>query len=110
MQSVAMENLLSRQPQRWLPKGSSSWDELITAAVERAVTDKDASGALERWTWGKFQPLTLQHPLLGPVPGIGGQIGPGTVPQPGNSYTVKAAGRSFGASQRFTIDLRDMDG
>lgn len=110
MQSVAMENLLSRQPPRWLPKGYASWDELVTAAVERAVADKDAPSNLERWTWGKFLPLTLQHPLLGPVPGVARAIGPGTVPQAGNSFTVKAAGRSFGASQRFTIDMGELDG
>ncbi|HSE48106.1 MAG TPA: penicillin acylase family protein [Terriglobales bacterium] len=109
MQSVALENLLARQPQRWLPKGTANWDELITAAVERAVTDKEAPRNLDDWTWGKFLPLTLAHPLLGPVPGVGRFVGPGTVPQAGNSFTVKAAGRSFGASQRFTIDLGKLD-
>jgi len=110
MQSVALESLLSRQPQRWLPKGVTSWDELVAAAVERAVSDKDAPRDLTQWTWGKFLPLSLQHPLFGSVPGLSHWSGPGTVPQPGNAYTVKAAGRGFGASQRFTIDLGDLDG
>jgi penicillin amidase len=110
MQSVALESLLLRQPQRWLPKGMASWDELLAAAVERAVADKDAPRELAQWTWGKFLPLSLQHPLFGNVPGLRHWSGPGTVPQPGNAYTVKAAGRGFGASQRFTIDLGDLDG
>ncbi|MDP9267831.1 MAG: penicillin acylase family protein [Acidobacteriota bacterium] len=110
MQSVALEGLLLRQPQRWLPKGVASWDELLAAAVERAVTDKDAPRDLGQWTWGRFLPLSLQHPLFGGVPVLNHWSGPGTVPQPGNAYTVKAAGRGFGASQRFTIDLGDLDG
>jgi penicillin amidase len=109
MQSVALENLMSRQPPRWLPKGFANWDELITAAVEKALTSKDAPRHPSRWTWGKFLPLTLQHPLFGAVPGVGRWVGPGTIPQDGNSFTVKAAGRGFGASQRFTIDLGDLD-
>jgi len=110
LNSVALENLLTRQPERWLPKGVANWDELITAAVEKAVDDKDAPRNLERWTWGRFLPLTLQHPLFGPVPVVGKRIAPGAVPQSGNSFTVKAAGRGFGASQRFSIDMGDLDG
>lgn len=110
MQSVALETLLTRQPQRWLPKGFANWDELITAAVEKTVADERAPRDLRRWTWGKFMPLNLQHPLFGSVPGLGRWgAGPGVVPQSGNGYTVKAAGRGFGASQRFTIDLGNLD-
>lgn len=109
LQSVALESLLTRQPQRWLPKGVANWDELITAAVEKTVSDPRAPRDVSRWTWGRFAPLTLQHPLFGAVPGLGCWVGPGTVPQAGNSFTVKAAGRGFGASQRFTIDLGRLD-
>jgi penicillin G amidase len=109
MQSVALEALLMRQPQRWLPRGVADWDVLLVAAVEKAVADKSAPRDLAQWTWGKQYPLTLQHPLFGTVPLLSRVSGPGTVPQAGNSYTVKAAGRGFGASQRFTVDLANLD-
>jgi penicillin amidase len=109
MQSVAMENLLLRQPQRWLPKSYANWDELITAALEKAVGDKDAPANLEKWTYGRQAPMYLQHPLFGAVPVLSHWSGPGVVPQAGNSFTVKQAGRGFGASERFTVDLADLD-
>ena len=36
MQSVWLENVLRDQPKRWLPEKFSSYDELLTAAVEAA--------------------------------------------------------------------------
>jgi penicillin amidase len=108
-QSVALESLLMRHPQRWLPKGTADWDALITAALEHAVADKDAPRDLSEWTWGKVLAIVLQHPLFGTVPVLNHWSGPGLLPQAGNAYTVKAAGRGFGASQRFTIDLGDLD-
>jgi penicillin amidase len=35
--------------------------------------------------------------------------GPGEVPQSGSEYTVKAAGRNYGPSERFTADLSNLD-
>ena len=35
---VWLENMVSKQPPRWLPKEYKSWDDLLTAAVERAVS------------------------------------------------------------------------
>jgi penicillin amidase len=110
LQSVAMESLLLHQPQRWLPKGVANWDELIAAALEKTVGDQNAPRDLQRWTWGKFLPLYLQHPLFGQMPVVSYWSGPGEVPQSGNSFTVKQAGRGFGPSQRMTVDLGDLDG
>ena len=109
MQSVALEGLLMRKPQRWLPHGVSDWDALVTNALERAVADKDAPRDLNQWTWGKVLPIVLQHPLFGTIPVLNHWSGPGMLPKAGNAYTVKAAGRGFGASQRFTIDMGNLD-
>ncbi|HTK95489.1 MAG TPA: penicillin acylase family protein, partial [Terriglobales bacterium] len=79
MQSTALENLLLHQPPRWLPKGVSDWNELVARALEKAVGDKAAPRDLNDWTWGKYQPLYLQHPLLGSVPVLSHWAGPGTV-------------------------------
>ena len=35
--------------------------------------------------------------------------GPGTQPQSGSGYTVKAVSRSHGPSERLTVDLSDLD-
>ena len=108
--SVAMEKILRTKPQRWLPAGTSDFDTLLTAAVAAAVADKQMPRDLADWRWGANYPMTLQHPVFGTVPWLSRFSGPGTVSQSGNgSLTVKAAGRSFGASERATYDLADLD-
>ena len=37
MSSVWLENVLTKQPARWLPPGYSDYGSLLTAAVEKAV-------------------------------------------------------------------------
>lgn len=108
--SVALETMLRERPRRWLPAGYADWDALLLAAVEAAIADPAAPKDLSRWTWGGYSPLFLQHPVLGGIWGLNQLAGPGLVPQSGNgSLTVKAAGRSFGASERATYDLADLD-
>lgn len=106
--STALERLLRTKPKRWLPSQYSDWDALLTAAVEKALTD--APRDLKDWTWGSFHTVAVNHPLFGVIPGLSHYSGPPTLPQSGNgSLTVKAAGSNFGASERITVDLSDLD-
>lgn len=108
--SIALEKMLTTRPQRWLPKGHADFDALLAAAVEEAVALKVAPRDLSAWTWGKASPVEIQHPIFGQVPLLNRSAGPGSHPQSGSgSLTVKAAGRSFGASERFTADMADLD-
>jgi penicillin amidase len=110
--AVALENIVERQPARWLPSQFHSYDELLTAAVNAAVSEAHNTGTKltqKRWQWGSRFPLTIQHPVFGAVPFLNRWSGPGTVPQTGDAYTVKAAGVEFGPSERMTVDLADLD-
>ena len=109
MNSVWLENVLSKQPERWLPTPYASFNEFFAAAVEAAVSDKDAPRALTLWKYGRAFPVEIAHPFWGKVPIIKRGAGTGPVPQSGNAYTVKAAGHSFGASERMTVDFADLD-
>ena len=119
MQSVWLENVVHHQPQRWLPETYGSYDDLLAAAVEAAVsgpqtakdqTSKDqASQDLAAWKWGAFRPVEIQHPILGRIPLLQRWTGPGVQPQSGSGYTVKAVSRSHGPSERLTVDLSDLD-
>jgi penicillin amidase len=51
----------------------------------------------------------IQHPVLGQVPILRRWSGPGLVEQAGGSYTVKQSGKTFGPSERMTVDLSDLD-
>jgi penicillin amidase len=117
--SVAMEKLLLNKPQRWLPPGYSTFDDLLVAAVDAAITDKLNVAAhgkdLKKWQWGEFSRVDIRHPIFGsmptpPLPFLQHLVGPGDHPQNGNgSLTVKAAGKTFGASERMTTDFADLD-
>lgn len=107
METVWLENVLSHQPARWLPLNYSSYDDLLVAAVEEAV--KKAPADLNSWKWGPEDSVTIQNPVLGKIPVIRRWTGPGDKPQSGSGYTVKAAGRDYGPSERFTADLSNLD-
>ena len=109
MQSVWLENVLQRQLKRWLPESYGSYNELLTAAVEAAVSGPEVPQDLASWHWGGFHPVEIQHPILGKIPLLQRWSGPGVQPQSGSGYTVKAVSRSHGPSERLTVDLSDLD-
>ncbi|MBZ5650076.1 MAG: penicillin acylase family protein [Acidobacteriia bacterium] len=109
MQSVWLENVVHHRPQRWLPENYANYDDLLAASVEAAVSDPDATKDLASWKWGEFRPVSIQHPVLGRIPLLQRWTGPGTLPQSGSGYTVKAVSRSHGPSERLTVDLSDLD-
>jgi penicillin amidase len=104
MSSVAMENLLAKRPERWLPGGSKSWDDLIAAAVDQAM----AEGGPDR-TWGSQHNIELRHPVLGALPLVGRFFGTGAHPLSGDGTTVKQIAGLLGPSERFTTDFGDLD-
>jgi penicillin amidase len=105
--STAMERLVRMKPARWLPREYTNWDDLLTGAVESVL--KDAPSDLAKWKYGEQFPIRLNHPLFGDMPWVQKYSGPGVHPQSGSGLTVKAAGPIFGASERMTIDLSDLD-
>ena len=107
METVWMENVLSHQPQRWLPLGYSNYQDLLSAAMEQAV--KNAPADLSSWKWGPENTVTIQNPVLGRIPILRRWTGPGEQAQSGSGHTVKAAGRDYGPSERFTADLSNLD-
>ncbi len=109
MQSVWLENVLLKQPARWLPATYPNYEELLTTAVEAAVSESTAPNKLDTWSWGKENAISIQHPILGEVPLVRHWTGPGVKPQSGSGYTVKAVSRHHGPSERMTVDLSNLD-
>jgi len=107
--SVALESILTERPPRWLPQTFSSYDQLLTAAVEATVSEPQAPSELRGWRYGDQYPLEFSHSLFGRVPVLARWAGPGLKPQSGSGTTVKQVGRSFGPSQRMTVDLASLD-
>jgi penicillin amidase len=118
MSSVWLENVLTKQPARWLPSGYSDYGTLLTAAVENVVKQpplvagtakNDIPADLNHWKWGKNYPVEIDHLVLSQLPLIGRFTGPGSHPLSGSNYTVKAVGRGFGPSERLTWNFSNFD-
>ena len=121
MSSVWLDNLLTKQPARWLPPGDSDYGSLLTAAVENAVkqtglvednssrVDSRVPSDLSQWKWGKNYPVEIDHLVLSHLPLIGRFTGPGWHALSGSGYTVKAVGHGFGSSERLTWNFANFD-
>jgi penicillin amidase len=114
MKTVWLENVVQRQPKRWLPDAYANYDELLTAAIEASVDSNPAHGSdapqdLNSWKWGNSNPVEIQHPIFGKIPVLRRWSGPGLRPQSGSEYTVKAVSRGHGPSERMTVDLANLD-
>jgi penicillin amidase len=109
MSTVWLENVLSKQPARWLPPGYSDYGSMLTAAMENALNQPDIPTDLTKWTWGENYWVEIEHPILGHLPLIGRFTGPGRHPLTGDHYTVKAGDRNFGSSERLTWNFADFD-
>ncbi|MFZ3262989.1 MAG: penicillin acylase family protein [Terriglobales bacterium] len=109
MSTVWLENVLSKQPVRWLPQGYSDYGALLTAAMENALKQPGVPSDLAQWKWGENYPVDIEHPVLSQLPLIGRFTGPGRHPLSGDNYTVKAVGRNFGPSERVTWNFANFD-
>jgi penicillin G amidase len=107
--SIWLENVLAKQPPRWLPTGYANYEAVLAAAVEDAVKEPDAPKDLAKWRWGTFAPIDIEHPVLGRLPLVGRWTAPGWHEQSGGGLTIKQVGRTFGPSERYTADLADLD-
>jgi penicillin amidase len=109
MSPVWLENVLSHQSPQWLPSGYANYDELLTAAVEGAVSDPATPKNLSHWTWGRVHQVDIKHPFWSNFPILKRGASPGPQPLSGDGLTVKQVGLRFGPSERFTADMSDLD-
>jgi penicillin amidase len=109
MRSVWTENVLLRHPQRWLPQNYQSYDDLLAAALQSALSAPEAPQQLAEWKWGEFNAIEIQNPVLGQIPLLRKWTGPGVQPQSGSGFSVKAVTKDHGPSERMTVDLANLD-
>lgn len=94
--------LESRAP-NWLPPGDwSDWPSFLAHAARSAVQRVDANGGIER-PWGEINRLNVGHLLARDIPLVSGWLALPDDPLPGSGETVRAQGRTFGASERFVV-------
>jgi penicillin G amidase len=102
---------LTERPAKWLPSGYKNYDELLSGAADRAVSTLAAQTKSQQpkdWPWKRFNSLQMLHPM--------GQTGILKLllsitdkPQSGTSYSVRAASKSHGPSERFVANPANWD-
>jgi penicillin G amidase len=114
--AYAEEQIIVNQPGRWLPAKYANWNELLAAAVEDGMEEAHAPanpGNLSGWQYGQVHPVEIEHPIYGQSPllerMLGMRTGTGVLPQSGDGTTVKQVARTFGPSERLTVDFADLD-
>jgi penicillin amidase len=109
-QDFAEEEIIMHGNAEWLPPGYKNWDALLTDAVRQGMKNGKAPSDVARWSYGSWHVVDIEHPLARFLPLAGRVAGTGEQPLSGDTTTVKAAGREFGPSQRFTMDWSNVDG
>jgi penicillin G amidase len=106
-----LQKVLTDRPAKWLPSAYKSYDELLAAAADRAVAklaEQSKSQNPQDWAWKKFNSLDMLHPI--------GQTGIlkflfsiTDKPQSGAGYSVRAASKHHGPSERFVANPANWD-
>lgn len=106
----AQEEIIMRANPDWLPKKYKSWDNFLADAVRKGLDKGHAPRNLTNWPYGAWHVVDIEHPLTNALPRFLQFAGTGPLPLSGDHTTVKQVGRSFGPSQRFTMDWSNVDG
>jgi penicillin G amidase len=109
LSAPALESIVTHRLPRWLPQGYSSYDDVLAAAVQKAIDSERAPKDLKRWRWGSQVPVDVQHPVLASIPILSHFSGTGWRLQSGSGSTVKQVGANFGPSERMTVDFSNLD-
>jgi penicillin G amidase len=108
--NFALEEIVMHADPDWLPPGYKDWDAALADAVRKAMDEGKAPSNVNHWAYGSWHVVDIEHPLAPFLPGVATVAGTGAQPLSGDTLTVKQVGRSFGPSQRFTMDWSDVDG
>jgi len=106
-----LQKILTERPAKWLPVGYKTYDELLTAAADRAVArlaEMSNKSHVDDWAWKQFDALDMVHPL-GRTGLLRGLLSITDKPQSGTAYSPRAATKHHGPAMRFVANLGNWD-
>jgi penicillin amidase len=96
--------LVTERPMHLLAARYSSWDALLSSAVDDAITELTTGGAaLSQQTWGAYNRAQVLHPLGAAMPLVGRWVNMPDDPLPGDIYTPRAHSPRAGPSERMAV-------
>ena len=108
-EATLIDRLITERPHSWLPAEFETYEQLLEACYQDAITRLTAKLGEDRaqWTWGRLAQIRFPHPLEKLGTG-GAKFATPTFPQhtDGSMPTVNAGPR---VSMRFIADLSDWD-
>ena len=106
MAPAVLEQLLRERPAGWFP----DFDQVLTRVLLDAVEEgrRMQGNNLSTWSYGVYNQLHLEQPVVGSVPYFGGWFNLGIL-MSGSTTTVKQTSPRVGPSMRFVADLADWD-
>ena len=106
-----LQKILTERPAKWLPVGYKTYDELLTAAADRAVArlaSLSNKSRVDDWAWKQFDALDMVHPL-GRTGLLKTFLSITDRPQSGTAYSPRAATKHHGPAMRFVANLGNWD-
>jgi penicillin amidase len=106
-----LQKILTERPAKWLPIGYKTYDELLTAAADRAVArlaEMSNKSRVDDWAWKRFDALDIVHPL-GRTGLLKDFLSITDKPQSGTAYSPRAATKHHGPAMRFVANLANWD-
>ena len=107
MAPAVLEQLLRERPAAWFP----DFDQVLVRVLLDAVEEgrRIQGNSIAGWSYGAYNQLKLEQPVLGTIPYFGSWFNMGTKLMSGSSTTVKQTTPRVGPSMRFVADLSGWD-
>jgi penicillin amidase len=102
-----VETILRERPSDWF----SDYDALLLKSLSTALDQgaKFQGSKLSNWSYGSYNQLKIENPVIGQIPLIGKYFNVGPVWMSGSPTTIKQTSRRLGPSMRMVVDLSDLD-
>ena len=107
MTPAVVENVLRSNSQDWFSDQNAALLGVLRSALQEGRRLEGAN--VNRWDYGKYNELTIKHPVGNEIPLIGSYFNLGPVEMSGSSTTIKQTTDRLGPSARFVADLADWD-
>jgi penicillin amidase len=87
-------------------------DDALLAALSAAIEEgrRTQGSNLAKWDYGRYNLLTIKHPVGSQLPLVGTYFNIGPVEMSGSGTTIKQTSLLLGPSMRFVADLANWDG
>jgi penicillin amidase len=108
MAPVAIQRILESGGRGFFSDPDDALLEALSAGIEEGKRTQGSN--LKKWDYGRYNLLTIKHPVGSQIPVFGTYFNIGPVEMSGSSSSIKQTSMVLGPSMRFIADLANWDG